>query len=90
MSEWLQVWGAAIGERERFAPGLLLPRELTDQLALVPPKSREQLADRLGWREPVVGAALADALAGEVTVRLSDGDVILDARRGGDRAIPRG
>lgn len=86
VSEWLQLLATAIGERERIAPGLALPRHLSDSLALVPPRSRAELSDRLGWRDALVGSALWDALGGDTSIRLADGDVILErAPRPGSR-----
>ena len=77
-SDWLQLFAAAVGEEERFAPGLVLSRELADGLSLRPPASRTELAERIGWRDRVIGDSLWQGLSGAVAVRWVAGDAKLE------------
>lgn len=78
-SSWLQLWAQVVGHEARWAQPLVLPRALADRIVLADRRDETELASMLGWRDALLGAALADALAGRTTLRLADdGGVITD------------
>ena len=73
---WLDVWSAALGAQQTFAPALVLPRSLLEDVVLA--SSPGAVADLLaGWRTPLVAQPLEDALAGRVSLTLRDGTLRL-------------
>ena len=65
-ASFLQLWAECFGEAEGFAASLVLPRRLVESIVADPCADRSALADRLGWRDPLCGDAVAGALRGEV------------------------
>lgn len=74
---WLQLLGEALGERDAFGAGLVLPRALAERLVLDGPRSREDLKATLGWRDPLLGDAIHAALRGGLALSLDGAEVVL-------------
>lgn len=68
---WLEVWAAALGERESFAPGLVLPRRLLEDVVLTG-ETQASLTHLSSWRTPLVAGALVEALEGRSQLSLRD------------------
>ena len=80
---WLECYAQALGREGSWASDLVLPRRLIESLATRPPRRREELTERLGWRDELVGDQLWAGMAGEVALGL-DGDVqVRTTRHGG-------
>jgi ribonuclease D len=75
---WLQLWADAVGEARRFASTLALPRPLAESLVQRPPADREEVRSRLGWRDPLCGPGMLEALSGGTALRIRGGEVVLD------------
>ena len=77
--EWLQHtvlsnFVDCVGYQEGFSSRLVTPRKLMEELILVPPDSREKVAEVLGaWRDPLVGEAIWLFLNGKTSLRLHAG-----------------
>lgn len=68
---FLDVWANALGEKETFASGLVLPRRTLEDVVLADDDAG--IAEALGsWRPLLVQPALANALAGRVSLGLRD------------------
>jgi ribonuclease D len=72
---WLQLLGEALAEREAFGAGLVMPRLLAERLVLETVSSREEMATRLGWRDPLLGDAVYQGLRGELSLTIAGGEV---------------
>ena len=68
---WLECFAQALGREADWASDLVLPRRLLEGLATDPPREREELRARLGWRDALAGAQLWTGLQGEVALSLS-------------------
>ncbi len=66
---WLEVWAAALGNRESFAPGLVLPRSLLEDVVLCE-DTQSALAHLSSWRSALVDEPLTDALEGRAQLSL--------------------
>ncbi|MCB9684451.1 MAG: HRDC domain-containing protein [Alphaproteobacteria bacterium] len=76
-SSWLQLWAQVVGQDARWAQPLVLPRTLADRLSQEASLDRETLCAMLGWRDPLIGAALDDALKGGTGLHLTvEGGVV--------------
>ena len=61
-----------------IAAGLVMPRALAESIVVDPPKDRDQVRARLGWRDSLCGDGLLEVLAGEAALRLGPGGVIVE------------
>ncbi|HMV65402.1 MAG TPA: hypothetical protein PKA64_01035, partial [Myxococcota bacterium] len=62
------------GRQEAFAPNLVLPPTMLDDLASDPPTSRAALRQRIGpWRDAMAGRWVDAALNGKLTVNVDRG-----------------
>lgn len=73
----LEATSEAAGAAASWAPRLVAPRTRLEALAADPSPTRSAIAAVLGWRDPLVGDLLLDALSGRVAPYWSHGDVIL-------------
>ena len=79
---WFEVWAAALGQRGSFAPGLVLPRELLEDVVLA--GGTQAALERLSsWRAPLIANALVEALEGRAQLSLQDKILHLEEKRGG-------
>jgi ribonuclease D len=79
-ASFLHAWALAAGHAGRWAPRLVMPSTVLDDLALDLPASRVDLATRIGpWRDQLIGDDLWAVLDGSQGLAL-DGRVVLRAQ----------
>lgn len=77
-ARFLELAARAAGVSEGFAGDLALPSALADRVALADPPDRPALTAILGdWRDALLGAPLAEVLAGRLHLALRAGDPTL-------------
>lgn len=70
---WYEALLEVTGAAEHFGSRLVLPRARLDALVARPPATREELAERLGWRDELIGDTWWQASRGELALSLVDG-----------------
>lgn len=71
-----------VGRQERFAPGLILPAHLRDDLAADPPPTREALRARIGgWRDALAGPWIAATQSGSIHIEINQGKTEISATK---------
>lgn len=74
---YLSTFMELVGRDKQFAPRLVAPASLLQQLVIHRPQTREGLAEALGpWRDGLTGDDLWAALTGQVGMALGDTDIV--------------
>jgi ribonuclease D len=81
VTAWLQLLVEAVAEREGFGAGLVVSRALAERLVLEGTSSREELAARLGWRDPLIGDVVYHGLRGELSLAIAGGEVAVGSEK---------
>lgn len=72
-----QAWAKLVGHEVQVSPRLVFDDERIESLVMAPPQTREELRQRLGWRDLVVGDLTWSWLRGASAMRFDGGTPFL-------------
>ena len=72
-----QAWAKLVGHEAQVSPRLVFDDERIESLVMAPPQTRDELRERLGWRDLVVGDLTWSWLRGALAMRFDGGTPFL-------------